>query len=69
MKETPNILEQSIGTKAKQTQASKNLIKNIIENDNAEDYYSSSRSDNYFDEQESVQDEEDSGKDSEFDDV
>jgi hypothetical protein len=44
------------------------LIKNIIENDNAEDYYSSSRSDNYFDEQESVQ-EEDSGKDSEFDDV
>jgi len=68
LKETPSILEQSIGTRAKQTQASKNLIKNIIENDNAEDYYSSSRSDNYFDEQESVQDEEDSGKDSEFDD-
>lgn len=35
------------------------MIKNILANDNVEDYYSESRSDNYFDEQDSVREDED----------
>lgn len=35
------------------------MIKNILANDNAEDYYSDSRSDNYFEEQDSVRDDDD----------
>ena len=40
------------------------MIMNILANDNAEDYYSESRSDNYFDDQESLREDEDQSDDS-----